>query len=252
MDMAYVSQSAHIGGSLSCVDILTVLYFSIMKINPKSPDDPSRDWLIFSKAHDCKALYATLSERGFFNSEKLKTYEMNGGLPGHSTRHIVPGVEASAGSLGHGLSVAVGIAYAKKLDKKAQKVFAVLSDGECDEGSTWEAILFAGHHKLSNLVVIVDYNKLQAFGRTSEILELEPFAAKWEAFGWNVKEVDGHDVLKIQKAFKKIPFGKGKPSVLLAHTIKGYLGVKKHVDQVSSQYRPPSEEEYKEVLEGIK
>ena len=252
MGMAYTAQSAHTGGSLSCVDILTVLYFSIMKINPQKPLDPTRDRLIFSKAHDCKALYAVLAEKSFFNSEKLNTYEMDGGLPGHSTRNIVPGIEASAGSLGHGLSIATGIAYAKKLDKKSQKVFAILSDGECDEGSTWEAILFAGHHKLDNLIAIVDYNKLQAYGRISEVLELEPFADKWKAFGWEVREVDGHNIDGIESILINLPFRKGKPSVLLAHTIKGYLGVKKYVDQVSSQYKPPTEEEYEKVLGGMK
>src|SRR3989344_5300073 len=182
-----------------------------MKINPQKPLDPTRDRLIFSKAHDCKALYAVLAEKSFFNSEKLKTYEMDGGLPGHSTRNIVPGIEASAGSLGHGLSIAAGIAYAKKLDKK-----------------------------------------LQAYGRISEVLELDPFTDKWKAFGWEVREVDGHSIDRIESILISLPFRKGKPSVLLAHTIKGYLGVEKYVDHVSSQYKPPTKEEYEKVLEDIK
>lgn len=251
MDMAYNAQSAHTGGSLSCADLLAVLYFSIMKINPQKPQDPKRDRLIFSKAHDCKALYAVLAERGYFDKKILTTYETDGGLPGHSTKQVVPGVEISAGSLGHGLSIAAGMAYAGKIDKKTYRVFAILSDGECDEGSNWEAIHFAGHHRLSNLVAIVDYNKLQGFGRTTDVLDLEPFAKKWEAFGWGVIEVDGHNMSEIEKAFKKIPFVVGKPSVLIAHTIKGYKGVKRHIDQVSSQYKSPTEEEYKKVLEDL-
>ncbi len=249
--MAYVMHSSHTGGSLSCVDLLTVLYFSVMKLNPHVPLDPERDRLIFSKAHDSKALYAVLAQRGFFNKRKLSTYERNGGLPGHTTRQVVPGVEISGGSLGHGLSVAAGMAYAGKIDKKTYRVFAILSDGECDEGSNWEAIHFAGHHRLSNLVAIVDYNKLQGFGRTTDVLDLEPFAKKWEAFGWGVIEADGHNMSEIEKTFKKIPFVVDKPSVLIAHTIKGYKGVKRHIDQVSSQYKSPTEEEYKKVLEDL-
>lgn len=249
--IAFHVKSSHTGGSLSCIDLMTVLYFSIMKINPKEPYDQKRDRLIFSKAHASKALYATLAERGYFDKGKLRTYEMNEGLPGHTKRHSVAGVEMSAGSLGHGLSIAAGMSYAGKIDNKPFRVFTMLSDGECDEGSTWEAILFAGHHKLDNLIAIVDYNKIQSFGRTEEVLDLEPFRQKWEAFGWEVKEVDGHNITKIEDALNTIPFKKGKPSVLIAHTIKGYKGVEKHVDKVSSHYKPPTEEEYKEVIRNL-
>lgn len=251
MDMAYNAQSAHTGGSLSCVDLLTVLYFSIMKINPQKPQDPKRDRFVFSKAHDCKALYAVLAESGYFNKKLLATYETEAGLPGHSTKNVVPGVEVSAGSLGHGLSIAAGMAYAIKKDNKLSRVFVMLSDGECDEGSTWEAILFAGHHRLDNLIAIVDYNKIQSFGRTEEILDLEPFAEKWNAFGWEAKEVDGHDIGKITKILKKLPFKINKPSVLIAHTIKGYKGVSVHVDKVSSHYKPPLKEEYEDVVKKL-
>lgn len=252
LTMAYRIKGAHTGGSLSCVDILTTLYFYTMRINPKDPENEKRDRFIFSKAHDCKALYATLSLRGFFDKKILEEYESDGGrLPGHSTRHCVPGVEISAGSLGHGLSIATGMAYAGKIDKKKHRVFAVLSDGECEEGSTWEAILFAGHHKLDNLVVIVDYNKFQAFGSIKDVLDLEPFADKWKSFKWSVKEVDGHDIQKMQKILNKLPFTKGKPSVIIAHTIKGYKGVAKHVGKLSSHYKPPTEEELKETIKNI-
>lgn len=249
--MAYTAKSAHMGGALSCVELLTSLYFSTMRINPKKPLDPKRDILIFSKAHDSKALYAVLAEKGFFDKKLLSTYEMDEGLPGHTTRNVVPGVEMTAGSLGHGLSVAAGIAYAVKIDSSRQRVFAILSDGECNEGSSWEAILFAGHHKLSNLIAIVDYNKLQGFGRTDEILTLEPFGKKWVDFGWGVKEVDGHNIKEIISSLSKIPFEKNKPSVLIAHTIKGYKGVPKYVNQVSSQYKSPTEEEYIKAMEDL-
>ncbi|MBI3576832.1 transketolase [Candidatus Gottesmanbacteria bacterium] len=242
--MSFRAKSAHTGGALSVVEILVALYFKIMKVFSHDSENPLRDRLIFSKAHDAKALYATLAERGFFDKKILEGYEQNDGLlPGHSTRHCVPGVEASAGALGHGLSMAAGMAYAGKIDKKKYKVFAVLSDGECDEGSVWEAALFAGHHNLDNLVVIVDYNKLQGYGYTKDVLDLEPFVAKWQAFGWQVREINGHSFPKIIDVFQKIPFQKGRPSIVIANTIKGLGGVPIHVDQVSSQYKPPNETE---------
>lgn len=250
MDMAYRARSAHTGGSLSVVEVLTALYFSVMRVFPSRPDDPHRDRLVFSKAHDCKALYAVLAERGFVATDLLAEYEKDGGLPGHSTRTALPGVEISAGSLGHGLSIAAGMALAAKTDRKKHRVFAVLSDGECDEGSTWEAILFAGHHKLDNLTVVVDYNKIQSYGRTRDVLDLEPFAAKWSAFHWEVREANGHDVHAVAAALASLPFAKGKPSVLLAHTVKGFGGVERHVDQVSSHYKPPTDEEYEALSKG--
>lgn len=252
INMSLHAKSAHMGGALSCVEILVALYFSIMKINPEDPEWQDRDRLIFSKAHDAKALYAVLAERGFFSKNILETYEQNNGLlPGHSTRHCAPGVEASAGSLGHGLPIATGMAYAGKLENKTHKIFAILSDGECDEGSTWEAILFAGHHKLDNLIAIVDYNKLQGFGYTKDILDLEPFTKKWESFGWGVREVDGHDFKKLLSVLNSFPINLDKPSVIIAHTIKGLGGVEKHINQISSQYKPPTEEEAQEVLNKL-
>ncbi len=251
--MANRAKSAHVGGALSCVELLTALYFEVMKIDPKSPYGEKRDRLIFSKAHDAKALYAVLAERGFFNKKILDGYELDGGrLPGHATRHCVPGVEVSAGALGHGLSMAAGMAYVGKKDKKRFRVFTVLSDGECDEGSTWEAILFAGHHRLDNLTAIVDYNKLQSFGFTKDILNLEPFATKWLSFGWETKEIDGHDFKEIVGILSKLPLKTGKPSVIIAHTIKGLGGVPIHVNKVSSQYKPPSKEETKKAIRELK
>jgi transketolase len=251
--MANRAKSAHVGGALSCVELLVALYFNVMKVFPKNPESDKRDRFIFSKAHDAKALYATLCARGFFDKNILDGYELDGGLlPGHSTRHAVPGIEASAGALGHGLSMATGMAYVGKIDKKKHRVFAMLSDGECDEGSTWEAILFAGHHKLDNLVVIVDYNKLQGFGYTKDILDLEPFAQKWESFGWVAKEIDGHNFDEILQTLGKVPLQKNKPTVIIAHTIKGLGGVPLHVNQISSQYKPPTDEELKKALKELK
>lgn len=273
LSMSYRAQSAHSGGAYSCVEILVSLYFEVMRVFPKNAEDPRRDRLIFSKAHDAKALYAVLCERGFFNRKILEKYEVDDGvLPGHSTRHCVPGVEVSAGALGHGLSMAAGVAYAlrARYDKNflgsavrlhpakifsslarksiSPRVYAILSDGECDEGSTWEAAMFAGHHHLDNLTVVIDYNKLQGYGFTKNILDLEPFADKWKAFGFAVSEVDGHSFKELVPVLSSVPFKKGKPSVVIAHTIKGLGGPKQHVGKVSSQYKPPTEEEYRNLL----
>jgi len=251
LKMIFTSQASHIGSALSCVDILTVLYFKILAIDPKNPWLENRDRFILSKGHAVAALYATLAERGFFNKKLLKSYCANGSnLPGHASRNCVAGVEVSTGSLGHGLAIANGIALAGKRDKKNYRVFVLLSDGECDEGSTWEAILFAGHHKLDNLVAIVDYNKWQAFGRTKDVLNLEPFTKKWKDFGWSVKEVDGHDFQEIYKVLRKIPFQKNKPSVVIAHTIKA-KGLSFMEDKLESHYRPPTEEEYKIAIKEL-
>lgn len=258
LSMCHRAQSAHVGGSLSCADILVTLYFGSMRIFPKRPYAPERDRLVYSKAHDAMALYATLATRGFFPLSWLKEYEQDKGrLPGHTTRHSVPGVEVSAGSLGHGLPMAAGIAYAlKKRErtgsrKMSPRVFVMLSDGECQEGSTWEAILFAAHHKLDNMIAIVDYNKLQGYGYIKDILGLEPFAQKWKSFGWEAKEVNGHDILELQKIFSRVPFKKHKPSVVIAHTVKGYRGVTEHEGKRSSQYVPVRDEELASVLEQV-
>lgn len=247
--MSWRAKSAHVGGSLSCIEILVALYFRIMKIFSKDPYNTERDRLVFSKAHDAKALYAVLAEAGYFEKKVLEGYEQdNGLLPGHATRHCVPGVEVSAGALGHGLSMAAGMAYVGKIDKKKFRVFTILSDGECDEGSTWEAILFAGHHKLDNLIAIVDYNKLQGFGFTKDILDLEPFVDKWKSFQWEVKEINGHNFEEITKTLNHLPLKEGKPSVVIANTIKGFRGPKQHINKISSQYKPPTDKEIEEIF----
>lgn len=265
LTMSYTAQSAHTGGALSVVEILVALYFSVMHIpDPKKTEDPVRDRLVFSKAHDAKALYSVLARRGFFDPILLAGYEKNEGmLPGHSTRNCVPGVEVSAGSLGHGLSMAAGMAWAIMMHESGRmnhrkkhnssfiirnstpRVFAVLSDGECDEGSVWEAALFAGHHGIHNLTVIVDYNTLQGYGKNSEVLELEPFADKWKAFGFDTLEVDGHSFPELIAALTSVHT---KPLVILAHTVKGNGGPPQHINQISSQYKPPTEGEYLQLV----
>ena len=251
LKMHYNSQSSHIGAALSCVDILVVLFFSILRINPKNPKDFNRDRFILSKGHATSALYSTLSLRGYFNKSILKNYCCDDStLPGHSTKECVSGVEVSTGSLGHGLPIGNGIALAGKHDKLKYRVFVLLSDGECEEGSIWEAALFASHHKLDNLIVIVNYNKLQTFGRVKEVLNLEPFVDKWKSFGWEVKEVNGHNFKDMEKVFKTVPFKKNKPSIIIAHTIKG-KGISFMENKLEWHYKSPNKEELNLALQEL-
>ena len=249
--MIFRSQTSHIGSALSCVDILTVLYFRILHIDPNSPQDPGRDRFILSKGHAASALYATLAQRGFFPEEVLKGYCIDGGrLSGHSTMGSVPGVEVSTGSLGHGLPLGIGMALAARHDRNKYRVFILLSDGECDEGSTWEGVMFASHHKLDNLIAIIDYNKLQAFGRIEEVVNLEPLRDKWAAFGWEVKEIDGHNFTQIEEALCEVPFKKNKPSIIIAHTIKG-KGVSFMENQIAWHYKSPDKEQLEVALKEL-
>jgi len=251
VEMCHKTNASHIGSALSCVDILVALYFSAMRIDPKKPLDKKRDRFILSKGHAATALYATLAEKGFFQKKLLQGFHCNGGtLWGHSTLGCVAGVEASTGSLGHGLSIGVGMALAAKLDKESSRVFVLLSDGECDEGSTWEAALSAGHLKLDNLVAIIDYNKLQAFGRTNEVVNLEPLAAKWGAFGFAVQECDGHDFRQLADALHAVPLQQGKPSLIIAHTVKG-KGVPFMENKLEWHYKSPNEQQFKEAMQGM-
>ncbi len=235
--MSFRSKTAHIGSSLSEVDILTVLYFKILSIDPQNPEKDNRDRFVLSKGHGAAGLYAALAQRGFFGQGLLNTYCQDGSdLPGHSTKKCVPGVEVSTGSLGHGLPMACGMALVGKRDSKDYRVFVLMSDGEMEEGTTWEAALFASHHKLDNLVVLVDYNKLQALGRTNEVLNLEPLKDKWESFGWKVKEINGHNFQEIENALSELPFEQTKPSLVIAHTIKG-KGVSFMEDKLEWHYK---------------
>ncbi|MDP3729524.1 MAG: transketolase [bacterium] len=251
LTMAARVKGSHVGGSFSVADILTALYFSVMHIDPKKPKLSTRDRLILSKGHCAAALYAVLVERGFAPKRILQDYFKNGKLlTCHPTRDCMPGVEASTGSLGHGLSMGAGIAYAAKVDGAPYRTFVILSDGECDEGSTWEAAMSAAHFKLDNLVAVVDYNKWQGFGRTDDVLSLEPFRKKWEAFGWAVKEINGHDFNALLNAFGRIPFIKNKPSVVIANTIKG-KGVSFMEDTLDWHYKYPQGEEFTKALQEL-
>lgn len=220
--MLGIAGSGHPGGSLSATDILTVLYFQVLKHDPKNPKWPDRDRLIFSKGHGCPALYSALAECGYFDKELLLTLRQLGSpLQGHPDMRRLSGIEASTGSLGQGLSVGIGCALAARFDKKNYTTYVIMSDGELNEGQTWEAASFASFHKLSGLITILDYNKFQLSGATKDILDMEPLADKWKSFGWNVKEIDGHS---FQEIFEGIEWAKGrkdKPSILIAHTVKG-------------------------------
>lgn len=246
--MVHRAGAPHIGTCLSVADILAVLYGLVLRVDPGRPDWAEGDRFILSKGHGAAALYATLAERGFFPLDWLETYCQDGSrLAGHVTHHGVPGVDFSTGSLGHGLSVACGLALAARADRRASRVFAVLSDGECDEGSTWEAVLFAPHHRLDNLVAIVDYNKIQSFGTVREVLDLEPLADKWRAFGWSTEEIDGHNHEQIRRVLSAVPREPGRPTAVIAHTVKG-KGVSFMEDKLLYHYRPPDAQQLAQAL----
>jgi len=233
--MTSLGGSSHVGSVLSMADILAVLYGKVLRVRPSEPRWPDRDRFILSKGHAGAGVYAALAESGFFPVELLDRHYQNGSnFSGHVSHRGVPGVELSTGSLGHGLSVGCGMAYGGKLDGAAWRVFVLLSDGECDEGSNWEAILFAAHHRLNNLVAIVDYNKVQSLDTVANTLGLEPFADKWVSFGWEVVEVDGHDHEALEAALERR--SEEKPICVLAHTVKG-RGVSFMEGQVLWHYR---------------
>jgi transketolase len=246
--MVHRAKSSHIGTNYSATELLAVLYGKVLHLDPDTPDWPERDRFILSKGHGCAALYAVLAERGFFPLDWLDTFYQNGScLAGHVTHTEVPGVEVSTGSLGHGLSIATGMALAGKRDAKTYRVFVMLSDGECDEGSTWEPILFAPQHKLDNLIAIVDYNKIQSLGTVKEVMDLDPFADKWRAFGWAVHEIDGHNLGEIEETLSRVPFEVGRPSCVIAHTVKG-KGVSFMENKLLWHYRSPQGKEFEAAL----
>lgn len=247
LHMVHRTRASHVGSCFSMADILAVLYGGILNVSPDEPKYPFRDRLVISKGHAAAALYSVLAECGFFPIGWLDQYCDNGSpLTGHVS-HQVPGVELSTGSLGHGLPVAAGMALAAKIDNAPWRTFVIQSDGECDEGSVWEAALFAGHNHLDNLVLIIDYNKIQSFGRVEDVLVLEPFADKWRSFGWEVREVDGHDHAALGTELSALPLKSGKPSVLICHTIKG-KGVSFMEDQLLWHYRSPNDEQLEQAL----
>ena len=251
LKMANSGGGSHIGSALSIADILAVLYSDILNKDPDNPQHDERDRFILSKGHAGAALYAVLAETGFFPLEKLTTHYQDGSdLCGHVSHKGIPGVEVSTGSLGHGLSIATGMAVSAQMDNKKHRIVTLLSDGECDEGSTWEASLFAAHHKLDNLIAIIDYNKIQSLASVSETLELEPFAGKWKSFGWQVREIDGHDHNQLYSALSSIPIKKGYPSVFIAHTVKG-KGVSFMENTVLWHYRIPKGKEFESALKEL-
>ena len=214
------SGRGHFGSAMSLIEILRILYDEILFFNSKKPFDKSRDYLILSKGHGCLALYAILADKGFFDKKELnKVGHFNSILAGHPEYKKIPGVEASTGALGHGFSIATGIAISLKITKKKNKVFVVLGDGEINEGSNWEAALSASKHKLDNLHVIIDYNKIQSYGFTKEVLDLEPLKKKWESFNFDVSEINGHDIKKLKKDLKRK--SNSKPKLTICHTVKG-------------------------------
>lgn len=242
IEMTHLSGGSHIGAVLSVADIIAVLYSDIMQYDAENPQWDQRDRFILSKGHAGAAIYAALAENGFFGVEELKTHYANGSrLSGHVSHHL-PGVDFSTGSLGHGLSAAAGMAYAAKKDNKDHKVYVVLGDGECDEGSVWEAVLFANHFRLNNLVAIVDHNHMQSLDFQENTLEIEDFGTKWSAFGWNVIEINGNDHEELKSAFKKAEAYSQevnhKPTVIIANTIKGY-GIPFMQNDILWHYRFP-------------
>ncbi|CAN5718633.1 transketolase [soil metagenome] len=249
--MVHSANASHVGTCLSMADLLAVLYAGVLRVDHLRPDWTDRDRFILSKGHGAAIVYAVLAERGFFPRDWLDTYCQDGSrLGGHISHHGVPGVEVSTGSLGHGLSIGCGMALAGKRDRRPYRVFAMLSDGELDEGSNWESILFAPHHELDNLVAIVDYNKIQSFGSVAEVLELAPLADKWRAFRWAVREIDGHDYGQIEDALTNVPLEPGRPTAIIAHTVKG-KGVSFMEGQLAWHYKSPSAELLEQALEEL-
>ena len=251
LNMVYRAKAPHIGSSLSIVEILVALYFRCLSVSPERAEDENRDILILSKGHGCPALYAALARRGFLRPDVMDGFCINGGtLEMHPTRDVKRGIEVSTGSLGHGLSIGAGMALAAKQGHSRRRVFTLLSDGETNEGSVWEAAMFASHHKLDNLISIVDYNKIQALGKTREVVNLEPLAGKWRSFGWKATEIDGHDFEQIISTLERVPFQQQKPSVIIAHTIKG-KGISFMENELLWHYRCPDKAEYARALQEL-
>ncbi|WP_144502502.1 transketolase [Bacillus thuringiensis] len=249
LKMITSTSSPHIGTCLSIVDILYVLYFRILRVDPSNPEYEKRDKFILSKGHGSAALYATLAERGFFPMDYLSRYYVDGGvLPAHLDMCSVPGIEVSTGSLGHGLSIGVGMAIANKQQGNDGKIYVLLGDGECNEGSVWEAIMLAATIKLDNIIAIVDYNKLQGLGYTNEIIDQKNMKERWEAFGWKAVEVDGHNLDDLLDVFT---LKHSSPLVIIAHTVKG-KGISYMENDVKWHYRSPDKKEFVKALRELR
>ena len=250
VEMIFSSKSGHIGGSLSSVDIETALYFHVMNIDPANPKKEDRDRFILSKGHSVEALYSVLAARGFIEDGVLNTYgQFNSLLEGHPTKKV-SGVEHNSGALGHGLSVGVGIAIAAKMDKKTFQTYVLMGDGEQGEGSVYEAAISASHYQLDNLVAIIDRNELQISGRTEEVMSLEPMRERWEAFGWEVFNVDGNDIKVLIDIFDKLDYNNKKPKLIIAFTTKG-CGISFMEKVASWHHGVVNEEQYKEAIKEI-
>lgn len=253
LEMTHISRGSHIGAIFSVAEIMAVLYTGVLNVDPANPKMEGRDRLILSKGHAGASVYAALAERGFFPVEELSTHYANGSrLSGHVSHKGIPGVEFSTGSLGHGLAVGAGMALGAKLDKESWRTFVVMGDGECDEGSVWEAALQAHQYKLDNLIAIVDHNRMQSLDFCENTIALEPFADKWRDFGWLVRVVDGHDVEALRAAceWAKGNLGTGKPSLIMAETTKG-KGVSFMENDILWHYRTPQGEEYEAALKEL-
>ncbi len=249
--MTSAGGSSHIGAVFSMADVMATLYGGVLRLDPSNPKHADRDRFILSKGHAGAGVYATLSERGFFPAEWLSAHYQDGSsLSGHVSHKGIPGVELSTGSLGHGLSVAAGMALGAKLDGQNHRTYCLMSDGECDEGSVWEAVLFAGHHQLDRLVAVIDYNKIQSLAPVAETLALEPFADKWRAFGWGVAEVGGHDHAALRDLLDSVPVAAGRPTCVIAHTVKG-KGVSFMENTVLWHYRTARHEEFDAALREL-
>ena len=251
LTMTHLSKGSHIGAILSVADIIAVLYAHVLHVDSQNPKSEDRDRLILSKGHAGAAVYAALAESGFFDVELLKTHYQNGSLlSGHVSHKGIPGIEFSTGSLGHGLPVGVGMALAAQRDMKPWRTYVVCGDGECDEGSVWESALIAHHLNLDNLTAVIDYNKMQSLDFCERTIKLEPFTDKWRAFGWHVIEVDGHDHASLLNAFHDAQSTKGKPSVIIAHTVKG-KGISFMENNILWHYRTPQGEEYEAAVREL-
>lgn len=244
IENSHRTQTPHLGSCLSCVDVLVAAYFAALRIDPSRPADPGRDRFILSKGHGAPALFHALAMREFYPASMLADYGVDGGVfAEHPPTHDhLPGIEAATGSLGHGLPIGLGMALAGRIQGRRYNVFALLSDGECNEGSVWEAALLAAAQRVDNLMVIVDFNKWQATGRSEEVMALAPLVEKWRAFGWNACEVDGHDMHALVDVMTRLPDGSGRPVAVIAHTVKG-KGVSFMEDDNNWHYRTPSAEE---------
>jgi transketolase len=251
VQMSHAAGTPHLGSALSCVDILVAAYWSVLRLDPQNPLDPQRDRCILSKGHAASALYATLAHRGFFPLDWLDAFARHRSpLAEQPSPGCAPGVELATGSLGHGLPVGVGMALAARIQRQDYRVFVIMSDGECNEGSVWEAALFAPARRLDHLAVVVDYNKWQATGRSDEIMALPSLAKKWEAFGWNTLEVDGHNLQTLAEAMNRLPGSDGRPLAIVAHTVKG-KGVSFMEDDNNWHYRVPKADEVQRAKQEL-